>query len=251
MAVSAPVRAEWVEYPSEGATIRAYFALPDGAGPWPGIVMIHENPGLTEHRQEVTRRLAGEGYAVLTPNLFSRIGGASPDDPSDLERKRQIALATPDEQVFADVMNGCGYLRGRAEVRADRLGLIGFCMGGSKVLYTATHTDAFRCYVAFYGPVKQRAEVTPDRQDHSYLPYIPNLSGPLLYHVGDQDTACPMDEVEQLRQALAEHGKTAEIHVYPGALHAFHDDRGPRHHPEAAALAWERTLPFFARYLQS
>jgi carboxymethylenebutenolidase len=251
MAVSAPIQTEWLEYTSDGATVKAYFARPEGTGPWPGVIMIHENPGLTPHRQDVTRRLASEGYVVLTPNLYSRIGGEIPRGDDELEWKRQIARASVDEQVFADIVNGAAYLRKRPDVQGDRLGLIGFCMGGQKVLYAACHTDMFRCTVAFYGPVTARAETRDDGRDRSYLPFIPNLAGPLLYHVGDKDTACPPHEVEQLKQILTEQGKNFELHVYPGALHAFHDDTSPRHHPEAATLAWERTLPFFERYLKN
>src|SRR5919199_858826 len=102
MSVSAPVRAEWVEYPSEDITVRAYLALPEGRGPWPTVIMVHENPGLTEHREDVTRRLAKEGYAVLTPNLWSRFGGKAPTGATEEERRRNIAVNSPDEQVFSD-----------------------------------------------------------------------------------------------------------------------------------------------------
>src|SRR2546428_13814726 len=116
MAVGTGVRADWVTYPGDGVNVTAYLAHPEGPGPWPGIVMIHENPGLTAHRQEVTRLLAAEGYAVLTPNLFSRIGGEAPGGADDHERHLKIGLAVPDEQVYGDLMDGHEYLLERTEI---------------------------------------------------------------------------------------------------------------------------------------
>jgi carboxymethylenebutenolidase len=245
------VHTDWVEYESNGATIQAYLAMPAPAGTWPAVILVHENPGLLEHRQDVTRRLARLGYVALTPNLYSRIGGKAPNDANDLERKRNIALATPDQQVLADILNGYRYLGNRPEADTARTGLFGFCMGGQKGFYAACHSDVFRCYVDFYGPVIARAELQPDRKDHSYLPYAANLSCPMQYHVGDQDAPCPLNDVEQLRAELSKHGKQAECFVYPGAQHAFHSDTEPRYHLEAAELAWKRAVDFLSQHLQS
>jgi carboxymethylenebutenolidase len=246
MAVKESVRAAWVTYPGDGVTVRAYLALPEGPGPWPGVVMIHENPGLTEHRQDVTRRLAAVGYVVLTPDLFSRIGGKPPEGADDHERHLKLGLAVPDEQVHGDLMQGYAFLKERAEVVPDRIGLIGFCMGGAKGLYTACHSTVFRCFVDFYGPVEQSAERYSIGR--SLLPFVRDLSCPIQFHVGAQDTACTPEQAQAFREELARHGKVAECYEYPGAQHAFHGE-GERHHPTSAALAWDRTLDFFQRYL--
>lgn len=246
MAIKEGVLAEWVTYPGDGVTVAAYLALPAGAGPWPGVVMIHENPGLTEHRQEVTRRLAAEGYVVLTPDLFSRIGGKPPAGADDHERHLKLGLAVRDEQVHGDLMHGHAYLQSRAEVMPDRIGLIGFCMGGAKGLYTACKSDVFRCFVDFYGPVEQSAERYSIGR--SLLPLVRDLSCPIQFHVGDQDTACTPEQAAALRAELEKHGKTAECYTYAGAQHAFHGE-GERHHAASAELAWERTLEFSRRNL--
>jgi carboxymethylenebutenolidase len=227
------IRSEWIEYQSRGATVKAYFAAPLGADPSPGVVMIHENPGMTEHRLDVTRRLARAGYATLTPDLFSRIGGKPPVGETDVDRRRKIDLALPDDRVFDDLINGHRYLVGRPEAIAERIALYGICMGGGKGFYTVCRTDVFRCFVDFYGPVIMRAEATSDGRDRSYLPLGRGLSCPMQYHVGDQDTVCPPDQVERLRQ------------------HAFHDDSARRYHGEAATLAWERAIKFFQLHLTS
>jgi carboxymethylenebutenolidase len=245
------VSSEWVEYQSRGAAVRAYLAGPIGTGPWPGIVMIHENPGMTEHRMDVTRRLAVQGYMTLTPDLFSRIGGKPPTGETDVERRQKIDLALPDDQVFDDLVNGYQCLKSRREVIQDRIALYGICMGGGKGFYTVCRTNVFRCYVDFYGPVIVKGEVTPDGKERSYLPFANALSCPMQYHVGDQDVVCPLEHVEQLRQELSRHGKNAAFFIYPGAQHAFHDDSARRYHPEGARLAWDRALQFFASHLKS
>jgi len=225
--------------------------VPSGDGPSPGIVMIHENPGMTEHRLDVTRRLARAGYATLTPDLFSRIGGKPPVGETDVDRRRKIDLALPDEQVFDDLINGHRYLIGRPEAISDRIALYGICMGGGKGFYTVCRTDVFRCFLDFYGPVIVRGEVTSDGRDRSYLPLTRDLSCPMQYHVGDQDAVCPPDHVERLKQQLTRNGKQAEFFIYSGAEHAFHDDSARRYHGGAATLAWERALKFFQLHLKS
>jgi carboxymethylenebutenolidase len=183
---------------------------------------------------------------VLTPNLYSRIGGKAPIGATDFERKRGIALAVPDEQVHGDLLAGQAYLAGRAEADLQRTGLIGFCMGGSKGLYSACQSAVWRCFVDFYGPVEQSA----DRygEGRSLIPLVAHLACPIQFHVGDRDESCTPEQAEALRQELARHNKDAECYVYEGAQHAFHGD-GPRHHPTAAALAWERALDYFRRRL--
>ncbi len=251
MAGVSAVTLAWVEYQSRGAAIRAYLGLPDGAGPWPGIVMIHENPGMTDHRLDVARRLAEAGYASITPDLYSRVGGKPPAGANDVERRQKIDLALPDDQVFDDLMNGYRDFIARPEIIADRIALYGICMGGGKGFYTVCRTDVFRCFLDFYGPIIVKSEVTPDGKERSYLPLAPKLSCPMQYHVGEQDGVCPQAHVQQLREELGHHSKQAEFFIYPGADHAFHDDSARRFQPEGARLAWERGLRFFDRYLRS
>lgn len=249
--VTSDVRAEWVEFHNAGTTIRGYLAEPLEEGAWPTVVMVHEQPGLIPHRQDVTRRLARLGYVVLTPDLYSRIGGKQPTGENDLEERRNITLATADEQVHSDLMSGVEYLRTRPEADMTRLGLFGNCMGGEKGFYTACHTDVFTCFVNFYGPPIARAELQPDRKEHSYIPDAKNLSCPMQYHVGDEDKACPLDQVEMLREELARWNKDVEFFIYPGAQHAFHGDHGPRYHPQAATLAWERATAYLDKHLKA
>jgi carboxymethylenebutenolidase len=245
------VKSEWLEYPSRSATVHAYLSRPAGTGPWPGIVMIHENPGMTDHRLDVARRLAGEGYLTLTPNLYSRIGGKPPAGTTDVERRQKIDMALPDDQVFDDLMNGYLYLKNHSEIIRDRIALYGICMGGGKGFYSVCRTDVFRCFVDFYGPIIVKAEVTPDGKERSYLPLAHLLSCPMQYHVGDQDAVCPPDHVAQLRELLQRYNKQADFFIYSGAEHAFHDDSARRYHGNHARTAWVRALEFFNRQLKA
>jgi carboxymethylenebutenolidase len=247
MAVETGVRTEWLTYPGEGVTVSAYLAQPDDAEPHPAIIMVHENPGLNERRQAGTRELAAAGYVVLTPNLFSRLGGEPPGG-DEHERHLAIGKATPDAQVHGDLMHGHEYLVARAGVIPDRIGIIGFCMGGAKGLYTACNSDVFRCLVDFYGPIEQSAERYGIGR--SLLPHAKNLSCPIQFHSGTADTSCTPEEHEALKAELARYGKEAEFYMYEGAKHGFHSP-GPNHHPEHAPVAWRRALEFFDRYLRS
>jgi carboxymethylenebutenolidase len=209
--------------------------------------MVHENPGLTEHRQEVSRLLSAEGYAVITPNLFSRLGGEAPGGDDDHARHLAIGMAVPDEQVHGDLMRSYDYLHGLGDVDGARIGLIGFCMGGAKGLYTACHSTVFTCLVDFYGPVEQSAERYGIGR--SLLPYVANLSCPIQFHSGDRDTSCTPEEARALAAELARWGKEAECYMYEGAEHGFHGD-GRRHNARWAPVAWERALEFLRRQLQ-
>ena len=113
------VECGWVEYSSGNDDIRGYFAKPKGGANLPGIVMVPENLGIIEHRQDVTRRLAKAGYACLTYDPYSRIGGQSPRDfTTPEERRRKASLATPDEQVMPDLEATRRYLEAREDVDA-------------------------------------------------------------------------------------------------------------------------------------
>jgi carboxymethylenebutenolidase len=185
---------------------------------------------------------------VITPNLFSRLGGKAPGGDDDHARHLAIGMAVRDEQVHGDLMASHQYLVDLDDVDASRIGIIGFCMGGAKALYTACHTGVFKCLVDFYGPVEQSAERYG--VGRSLLPYVPNLSCPIQFHSGDRDESCTPEEARALAAELKRSGKDAECYMYEGAQHGFHGD-GARHHPQAAALAWDRALEFLRHHLQA
>jgi carboxymethylenebutenolidase len=145
-------------------------------------------------------------------------------------------------------MHSYDYLLACDGVNPDRVGIVGFCMGGAKGFYTACNSPVFRCLVDFYGPVEQSAERYGIGR--SLLPYAKHLSCPIQFHSGTKDTSCTPEEHAALQAELARYGKEAEFYMYEGAQHGFHG-AGANHHAAHAPVAWGRALEFLHRHLQS
>ena len=243
----------WVVFKSGEDDIRGYYAKPKGARNLPAMVMSPENLGVIEHRQDVTRRLAKAGYAVLTVDPYSRIGGQSPRDfKSPDERRLKAFLATPDEQCVRDLQAACDYLAGLPEVDRDRIGGIGYCSGGGTLYaWICGRSRNVKAAVVFYGAPTVQAQARADGRVLDRAENAQKLQCPLLVHHGEVDRAVKLDEAKRMVEALKKSGQPVEFDIYPGADHAYHDDSHPNYHAEAAALSWRRTLEFLARYLST
>lgn len=238
----------WVTFPSIGGEIRGYLALPS-ARPAPAIVMAHENLGVTEHRQDVTRRLAAAGFATLTVDLFTRAGGPPTEYSSPAERRIKAFLSATDDQAVPDLFAGLRYLGGLDGVDADRAGAIGFCMGGGTALAAACLGDAFKAAVVLYALPILPPEYAAGGRAVSRIALAPALRCPVQLHFGEDDEVIPLDQVRSLDAAARESGQPVETFTYAGAGHAYHDDTHPNHAPDAAAQTWERALAFFREAL--
>jgi carboxymethylenebutenolidase len=233
------VRTEMVQFPSAdgSATLKAYLAtsaLPMAGPANPaGILVIHENRGLTDYIKDVCRRLARARYTALGVDLISRQGGtdAHPDEGERIGIIGQL----PPEQVIADLSAGLDYLKSRKDVSPERLGAIGFCFGGGYAWRMATRRPDLKAVVAYYGP-------NPPLKD------VPAIRAAVLGIYGALDTRIT-SQVPQLEEALKKAGVTYQIKIYEGADHAFHRDTGPTYNPTAARDAWELTLRWFGQYL--
>jgi carboxymethylenebutenolidase len=239
-------RAGWVHFRSGEELIRGYLALPDGssgAGPYPVVVTAHENLGVTAHRQEVTRRLAAEGFVSLTVDLFSRLGGLPPQNFASQDERRALAfLAAHDERAVPDLQAGLEFARSLAAADPQRAGALGFCLGGGTVLAWGTATDDLDVIVSLYGIPILPAEYSPTGEPLSRLPLLERLRAPVQFHFGGSDEAIPAEQVDALERTLATAAKGAELHRYEGAGHAYHDDTHPNFHRRAADLTWSRTV---------
>ena len=215
----------------------AYVARPAGAGPRPAVLVIQEAFGLNEHIKDVTRRVAGEGYVALAPDLFYRGGKGRTAGYDQLPKALELMGSLKDDEIVADVASAIAHLEKDATVRRGRIGITGFCMGG-RVSYLAACAlpDKITAAVPFYG-----GGIPIDR--------TPTLRAPVLAFFGDADPFIPLDQVEKLRTEAARLGKTVEIVVYPGAPHGFFCNERDSYRPDAARDAWERTKTFFARHL--
>jgi len=243
----------WVVFKSGKDDIRGYFAKPKGGTDLPALVMSPENLGVIEHRQDVTRRLAKAGYAALTVDPYSRIGGQSPRDfKTHEERRLKASLVTQDEQLVPDLQAGCDYLAALPEVDKHRIGAIGYCSGGGTLYaWICGKCHNVKAAVAFYGAPKVQAEARADGRELDRTENAHKLQCPILIHHGDADRAVKLDEAKRIVEALKKSGQPVEFYIYPGADHAYHDDSHPNHHADAAALSWERTLEFLARHLSA
>jgi carboxymethylenebutenolidase len=214
-----------------------YVATPTGAGPWPAVLVIQEAFGLNAHIKDVARRIAGEGYVALAPDLFHRGGRGRTAGYDDLPKALELMGALKDDEIVADVAAAVAHLEAQPTVRKDRIGITGFCMGG-RVSYLAACAlpDKIAAAVPFYG-----GGIPVDRTT--------TLRAPVLAFFGDDDPFIPMDRVEALKEEAAARGKQVEVVVYPNAPHGFFCNERDSYRPEAAADAWSRTKAFFAKHL--
>ncbi len=235
-----------VTFTRAGDTLKAYAACPDGTGKRPGLVLIPDVRGLSEHYRDVARRFAGEGYFTLAVDLYSREGTPEfADMPAVFRWMRQL----PDTRILSDLGSAVGYLAGRPEVDAAAVGITGYCMGGQYALMAACVVPGISACVSWYGILRyaEKDAVKPA----SPLDLAPELGCPYLGLFGEDDAIIPLGDVEELRAILTREGKRFEIVTYPGAGHAFFNDtRQDAYRPEAAKDAWGRTLEFFAARLR-
>jgi len=245
-----------------GSTIRTreselgLLALPeDATSPLPGCVLIHDVWGLGDHPRDLTRRLAGEGFAVLGVDLYRRLERVEIRDPGAWMQNLS------DPQVLEDVGAGATLLAGLPETAGRGVGVVGFCMGGTYALLAgcggAPGLERLRAAVSFYGLLSHDhgllaapGGLDPLKKPRAPLDAARDLRCPLLGFFGGRDPYVPVADVEQLREVAATTGQPFEIEVYPDAGHAFVNDTRPDAYREREARdAWGRMLAFFRRHL--
>lgn len=223
------ITAGLVKVPGEGIQMDALLARPNAPGPHPTVIVIHENMGIDAnndtagpHFNDLTRRLARQGFAAVAPNLYQRGGG--PEN-------------NPAAQVTGDLTALFNWLQQQDYVKGDGIGCVGFCWGGGTSLRTAITIPDIDAAVIFYGG-------NPDPIDD-----VAKVTCPVIGFYGEADARIT-GGVPNLEEAMKRHGKKFEAKIYPGAQHAFFNERkGDRHDAAAAADAWERMLAFFNQNL--
>lgn len=233
--VTAPpaVETATVSYASGQETVQATLAQPAGAGPFPAVIVIHEWWGLNDQVKGEARRLAEEGYLSLAVDLYrGRMA-------TDRDEAHELARGLPEDRARRDLLAAFTYLAGRSDVRPGRIGSIGWCMGGGHSLILAVAEPRLAASVIYYGRL-----VTDETS-------LQSVQAPVLGLFGDQDRGIPVESVRAFETAMQKLGKSVEMHVYPGAGHAFANQERPSYRPEAAQDAWEKTLAFFARTLKA
>lgn len=216
-----------VTFPSNGSEAHGYLALPP-AGSGPGLVVIQEWWGLTSHIVDVTDRFAAEGFVALAPDLY---GGTTTHDGEEAGRLMQ---ALPVEKAAQDLAGAVDFLLAHDAVNGERVGAVGFCMGGGFVLTLAAQLgDKIAAAVPFYGIVQG----DPD---------FSGIEADVLGNFGENDEFVSADAARALADKISEQsGRQVEFHFYPAA-HAFFNDENTlgTYDEEAARTAWTRTLEF-------
>ena len=229
------IEASDVQFPGEGVTLIGYLARPSGKGPFPAVLVCHENRGLTDHIKDVTRRLASAGYVGLAVDLLSRQGGtAAVTDPAQVPG---LLSNMSQEQFVKDFASGWRYLQQQPYVRSDRVGMVGFCFGGGVTWRVAIGLPELRAAIPFYGPPP-----SPDE--------VKDIQAAVLAIYAERDQRITQSAAT-MEAAMKANNKVYEKVIYPNTDHAFFNDTGPRYNAEAAKDAWARTLAWFDKYLKA
>lgn len=240
-----PTDAAPLEFVRDGDTIRGYAAWPRGLAPVPGLVVVPDVRGPSEHYRDITRRFAAEGFAAFAIDLYSREG--APDLP-DMPAVFRWMDGLPDARILADLGAAVRMLAGRPQVRAGVVGITGFCMGGQYALMAACTQPGVAACVSWYGML--RYDHPTSNRPRSPLDLAAGLGCPYLGLFGADDALIPPADVEALRAILARGGRTFAIESYAGAGHAFFNDSRPAaYRPAVAARAWPRALAFLHDHL--
>lgn len=228
------IKANYVEYDSPGGTsgtMRGYLVQPAGDGPFPSVLVIHENRGLNPHIEDVARRAAVAGFLALAPDGLAPVGGypGNDDDGRDLQR------TLVGEELDRDMVNSARFLKGH-ELSTGRLGATGFCWGGGMTNRLAVELGSdLDAGVPFYG-------AAPASEDVSRIE-----AAMLIIYAGTDERINAM--WPNYEAALQRNGVDYEMEMYEGTLHGFHNNSTPRYNAAAADLAWNRTVGFFREHL--
>lgn len=228
------IKAVYVDYPSPGGnsgTMRGYLVQPAGQGPFPTVLVIHENRGLNPYIEDVARRVAVEGFLALAPDGLFPAGGYPGNDDDGRALQRDLDQA----KLRTDMVNSARHLKSHAASNG-KLGATGFCWGGGMTNSLAvTLGSDLHAAVPFYGAAAKSEDV-------------PKIRAPLLIHYAEDDKGINAMWPDY-EAALKANGVKYEAHFYPGTRHGFHNNSTPRFDKAAADLAWKRTIAFFKQHL--
>jgi carboxymethylenebutenolidase len=231
----------------EGDTIEAYLARPAGAGPHPGVVVIHHMPGWDESMMEITRKFAHHGYVAICPDLQFREGKGTPTANSASIR---AAGGMPDSRTMGDVEGGIRYLRSLPHLNG-KVGIIGYCSGGRQAYLAACTLKGIDAAVDCYGAgVGGGAAFITPRQPVDPVDYTKDLGCPLLGLFGREDKWPSPEHVIKTEAELKKFGKTYAFHTYDNAGHAFFSVDRPSYRPEAAVDGWKKVFQWYEKYLR-
>lgn len=228
------IKPKYVEYDSPGGNadkIRGYLVQPKGKGPFPVVLVVHENRGLNPYIEDVARRLATEGFMALAPDALSAVGGY----PGNDEDGKNMQAKLDSGKILIDMENGAKFLKAHS-MSSGKLGVTGFCFGGGVSNNLAVKLGAeLKVAAPFYGAAPKIEDVS-------------KIKAFILAHYAENDPRINAMK-EDYEKALKANKISYEMHTYEGTQHGFHNNSTPRYDEKAAKLAWERTLAAFKKYL--
>lgn len=219
-----------------------FVAKPEGAGPYPGLVVIQEAFGVNDHIKDVTQRFAGQGYFAVAPDLFHRFEQRTVPY-TDMQTAIGSIMKLNDDMVMNDVNAAIGYVKSQAGV--GTIGIIGYCFGGRTAYLAATRSKDVACAVGYYG-----GGIADPRNPNAPVTRSADISVPLLLFFGAQDQLIPQDQVQKIEETLSGLGKEHQIKVYPHAGHGFNCDARGSYNKEAADDAATIARDFLAKHLK-
>lgn len=228
------IKPQYLEYDSpcgNSGKMRGYLVKPKGEGPFPSVLVVHENRGLNPYVEDVVRRLATEGFLALAPDALSPLGGYPGNDDDGRTMQRKLDR----DKIMVDMENGAEFLKEHS-LSNGKLGVTGFCFGGGVSNHLAVKMgENLKVAVPFYGSAAKTEDVK-------------NIKAFLLIHYAENDKRVNAMQ-DEYRSALTENKVKFEMHTYEGTNHGFHNNSTPRYDEKAAKLAWKRTISAFKKYL--
>jgi carboxymethylenebutenolidase len=221
-----------IKYPGATGEVLAYLAKPKGDEKIPGVVVIHENRGLVPHIEDITRRVALEGFLAIAPDALTPLG-RTPEDP---EKAPSLIQKLDSQSTIQNYLAAVRYLKTHP-LSTGKIGVIGFCWGGAMANQIAVHSPDALAVVPYYG----RQPVSED---------VPKIKASLLLHYAGLDERINKG-IPAYEEALKKASIDYKMYMYDGAQHAFNDDTSAaRYNKEAAQLAWKRTISFLKEKLK-
>jgi carboxymethylenebutenolidase len=223
---------EFIKYPAETGEMRAFLARPKKGKKFPAVIVIHENRGLVPHIQDVTKRMAREGFLTVAPDALSPLGGT----PEDISNVGEMFKQLNSEQTTKNFVAAVKYLKTHP-LSTGKVGCTGFCWGGAMTNQVAVHSPDLNAAVPYYGR-------QPAPED------VEKIKAPIMAHYAGNDAGINAG-IPAFEEALKKYNKEYQIFIYEGAGHAFNNDSNPeRYNEQAAKLAWGRTIGFFKEKLK-
>ena len=223
---------EFIKYPAETGEMRAFLARPKKGKRFPAVIVIHENRGLVPHIQDVTRRMAKEGFLSIAPDALSPLGGT----PEDITNVGAMFKELNSEQTTKNFVAAVKYLKTHP-LSNGKVGCTGFCWGGAMTNQVAVNAPDLNAAVPYYGR-------QPSPED------VQKIKAPIIAHYAGNDAGINAG-IPAFEEALKKYHKEYQIFMYEGASHAFNNDSNPeRYNEQAAKLAWGRTIGFFKEKLK-